>query len=113
MTARLQASSLPESKYLPQKFQQVVKQKMANLDHGLKDTKLLMISGENDKLVPGVYNNNLVKKLQVTHSGKQGQDWDFITVPDCGHEWKPLMFDLSRKWCQKWMLGTSARQAHL
>ncbi|KAI9245901.1 Alpha/Beta hydrolase protein [Phascolomyces articulosus] len=106
LTARLKDSALSEKDYLPQKFSEIVKQRTARLDQQLKGTKLLMINGQNDKLVPSVFNHGIVSKLRTGHTGKQGQDWDFVVVPECGHEWHPVMFDLSRKWCQKWMLNS-------
>ena len=101
---RLSQSSLSEKDHLPRRFCDMVNAKTANLDIRLKNTKLLMMSGAKDKLVPGKFNLNLINRLAEIHTGKQGRDWAFVTVPNCGHEWSKTMFDLSVAWCDQWMV---------
>lgn len=101
---RLAQSSLSEKDHLPRRFCDMVDAKTANLDIRLKNTKLLMISGAKDQLVPGNFNLDLVNRLGKTHTGKQGRDWAFVIVPNCGHEWSKTMFDLSVAWCNQWMV---------
>ncbi|KAI9490037.1 hypothetical protein BDB00DRAFT_769534, partial [Zychaea mexicana] len=113
LSARLIESSLSQRDFLPNKFREIVEHRVADLDIRLKDTKLLIMNGQKDKVVPAAFNVGFVEKLRTSHTGKQGHDWDFIVVPDVGHQWCPTMIDQSRKWCQKWMLMKSEPAARL
>ena len=109
MSARVDESSLPKTQYLPQAFCKMVELKVANLDTQLSNTKILMINGEKDNIVPGRFNYAFVERLNKVHQGEKGQDWDFVVVKDVGHAWCPTMVDLSRKWCEKWMIQTAPK----
>lgn len=110
---RLSQSSLSEKDHLPRRFCEMVDAKTANLDIRLKNTKLLMMSGAKDQLVPGKFNLDLVNRLKKTHTGQQGRDWAFVIVPNCGHEWSKTMFDLSVAWVDQWMVQTSSATSNI
>lgn len=103
MRARIEQMSLPQESCLPANFVRMVQERTRDMDKKLSTTKLLMVSGEKDNLVPGTFNNKLVNSLRKRHVGKEGYDWGFVVVPNVGHEWCPAMIDLSIAWCDQWM----------
>lgn len=103
MKDRLALSSLDEKAHLPKHFVDMVRERTKDLDQKLKSKNLLMISGEKDKLVPGAFNKPFVERLRKCHEGVEGKDWEFVVVPDVGHEWCTPMIDMSVAWCEQWM----------
>ncbi|KAL0088370.1 Alpha/Beta hydrolase protein [Phycomyces blakesleeanus] len=106
MERRLQETDLSAHAHLPKPFCEMVKQRTANLENHLSSTKLLMISGQKDKLVPPSSNDAFISRLSKVHRGKENVDWKCVIVPGVGHEWCPEMIDMSVEWCDKWMVHT-------
>ncbi|KAG0165343.1 hypothetical protein DFQ28_008925 [Apophysomyces sp. BC1034] len=102
--SRLDECQLPQQEYFPLSFRDIVRRKTQNMHESLKSTKLLIINGEKDTMVPASTNFAFVDRLRKSHQGKEGQDWNFVVVPGVGHQWCQEMVDLSLGWCDKWML---------
>ncbi|KAI9029025.1 Alpha/Beta hydrolase protein [Phycomyces nitens] len=107
MERRLEEADLSQHAHLPRPFCEMVRQRTANLEGHLSTTKLLMISGQKDTLVPASSNDAFINRLSKVHQGKQGNDWKCVVIPGVGHEWCPEMIDMSVEWCNKWMVHTS------
>ncbi|KAI9307284.1 hypothetical protein BJ944DRAFT_176819 [Cunninghamella echinulata] len=103
MRARLIQGQFPES-YLPEGFSTTVQAISEQLPEKIKNKKILMISGGKDQLVPGRFNDGLVRYLKQQNI-KEYHDWARIIVQNVGHAWYPEMIQLSAQWCQQWLLS--------
>jgi predicted esterase len=102
------ASSLglsAEAPYLPERFLTDVVRKSDTIHkpNNLFSTKLLMINGEQDRVVPASCNAKFVEKVRTLHRGVEGKDWESIVLPGLGHEWSAEMIQLCQQWCFQWM----------
>lgn len=104
MTDRLKQNGLSAEIGLPNHFCQTVALKTANLHERLKSTHLLIINGQQDRLVKAEFNEPLVHQLHKIHQGKEGVDWMYRVLPNVGHAWCPEMIELCVHWTDQWML---------
>ncbi|KAI8372885.1 Alpha/Beta hydrolase protein [Radiomyces spectabilis] len=113
LRTRLQDNGLSSAQHLPASLCEAIQRRTDRLEDRLKDTKLLIISGEKDKLVPAASNAGFVQRLRQVHKGSENEDWQYIVVPDVGHEWCPTMVNESVQWCQRWLLQQDEGQCKL
>ncbi|KAG1146190.1 hypothetical protein G6F38_005101 [Rhizopus arrhizus] len=104
MTDRLKENGLSAETCLPSLFCHTVALKTANLHERLKSTHLLIINGQEDRLVKAEFNEPLVRQLHKIHQGKEGVDWMYRVLPNVGHAWCPEMTELCMNWTDQWML---------
>jgi predicted esterase len=104
MESRLKENNFSEDIYLPKAFRQSVHAKTFDLAERLKTKHILIMNGEKDVLVKAEFNQPVVQSLRKIHVGKEGYDWKYYLVPDCGHEWVPAMFESSVSWTYQWLI---------
>ncbi|KAH8548238.1 Alpha/Beta hydrolase protein [Umbelopsis sp. PMI_123] len=103
---RASSLNLPsQAPYLPERFLTNIVRKSDTIHHpdNLFTTKLLMINGAQDNVVPAKCNTKFVEKVRTSHKGVEGKDWQWIVLPDLGHEWSPEMIQSCKQWCFEWM----------
>ena len=107
MLARAKDSDVSVDTHVPQFFQKLVRKKTEGLDEKLKETHILILNGGKDELVHARYNTSLVNNLRKTHVGKENHDWKYYVIPGVGHEWSPVMGEMSKEWVYQWMIKTT------
>ncbi|KAI7867969.1 Alpha/Beta hydrolase protein [Spinellus fusiger] len=101
---RMKRLGLSKEVKLSKPFREMVQEKTKNLENRLKTTKLLMMNGGSDMIVPAAYNIPFCERLSKVHEGKRHKDWDFIIYPGIEHVCSQEMKTLSAQWCETWMV---------
>lgn len=105
---RYRATSLnlqAQAPHIPERFinQVVRKQDTIHNLQNLLSTKLLMINGQEDKVVPAECNASFVENMRLSHVGTEGKDWASFVLPGLGHAWSDKMIELCQQWCYDWL----------
>jgi hypothetical protein len=105
---RYRATSLnltAQAPHIPERFIQHVVRKQDTIHNAqnLLRIKLLMINGQEDRLVPAECNASFVEKMRLSHTGSEGKHWASVVLPGLGHAWSDKMIQLCEQWCYDWL----------
>jgi hypothetical protein len=76
---------------------------LENIFNDLSHTKVLILNGDQDDRICLATENETIKEFRQAHKGREGVDWDYMTLPVKGHRLSSAYVVQAMKWAQKWV----------